>query len=278
MTIDNTLQSLDYKRYLHELGFDAPPLPTLANLRQLQFAHLQRYPFQSLSAVLDQPIELATDIMFQKVVINRQGGYCYELNGLFLALLTKLGYQARPVTGYVLSQNSVAQRHARTHMLLLVTIDHVDYTVDVGFGGLVPTAPLRLVTDVPQPTAHGEYRLTQYNSYYILSTKIKSDWLMLYMFDLQEQSPIDLEVGNWYVSTHPNSPLKARLMASMIDANGGRHTLLNNVYKCRNLDQSSETIKVTSKAQLIELLVDKFNMQITMPELEGLTLFDNSDK
>lgn len=256
--------------YLHSLGFNDAQIdkfaPNLDTLTQIQVAHLQHYSFQSLSTVLSEPVELDTDVVFDKLVTHQRGGYCYELNGLLEQVLQRIGFSVHTLTGYIVHDNNPTTPKARTHTLLNVNVEAQDYLVDVGFGGLVPTAPLKMVLDEIQVTPHGRYRLTALPQAkaddrvmtYILSAEVKDDWQMLYAFDLTPQNQADLTVGNWFVSTHPESPFRKRLMASRIEDNGVRHSLLNHRYRRHQLGKPSESQDIHSVGELLELLKDKF--------------------
>lgn len=264
-----------FYQYLSSLGFDNAQIssfsanpPSLDTLKQIQLAHLQHYPFQSLSTVLAEPIELETDVVFHKLVSERRGGYCYELNGLLADVLRRLGFSLDTLTGYIVHDNNPATLKARTHTLLNVRVDGQAYLVDVGFGGLVPTSPLKMRLDTVQDTPHGRYQLSAFDSPYslqpmwVLSAEVKDAWQMLYAFDLTPQNQADLQVGNWFVSTHPQSPFRKRLMASRIDENGIRHTLLNRKYRRHQLGQPSTSQTIESVDSLLALLHEVFYINI----------------
>src|SRR5690606_7850349 len=115
---------------------------------------------------------------------------------------------------------------ARSHLAGLVTIDGVQYLTDVGFGGMVPTAPLRLDLREPQPTAHEFYRIEERDDGHLLRAQIVDEWRDLYLFDLQAHTEIVQTVGNWYVSTHPESPFCDQLLVARTGP-GLRMTLNN---------------------------------------------------
>lgn len=79
--------------YLRRLGAEYPAWPTLDALRELHLRHLRTVPFENLSVHLGEEIVLQEERLLDKVVGARRGGFCYELNGLFGALLTALGYE-----------------------------------------------------------------------------------------------------------------------------------------------------------------------------------------
>ena len=293
------MSDINYKYYLKQLRFteseiDKPSTPDLDTLKRLQMAHLTQYPFQSVTTILDRINDLEEASIYDKVVERRLGGYCYELNGLFLALLSHLGYEARIITGVVILDNQLERQNARTHMAIIVTIDRQNYLVDVGFGGLVPSAPLLFAYNQPtkepnaqgknaaqiQTTPHGHYKIIRDDHFdnqsenpilpnaevnyerYILCCEVKSEWQMLYVFDLLPQIKMDMIVGNWYISTYPESPFKSRLMVSRLDEQGVRHTLLNHKYRRHQLGQASQTKIISSVDELLLLLKEVFYMNI----------------
>ena len=189
--------------YLQRLGFDAPPAPTLETLRQLQLRHTGVFAFENLSTITGAPVLIDLASVEQKVLHGGRGGYCYELNNLFLTLLLELGFEARGISGRVVLAQPEGTWAARTHRLTLVVIDGERYITDVGFGGMVPTAPLLLDTEAEQPTPHESYRIEKQADGYMLRAHVAGEWRSMYLFDLQRQEDIDYTLGNWYVSTHP---------------------------------------------------------------------------
>ena len=249
--------------YLQRLGYDSPPPPTLATLRDLQLRHVCTFAFESLSTLLRLPVPIDLPSVEQKVLFDGRGGYCYELNQMFLALLQELGFEARGITGRVVMGGPPDARTARTHRLSLVTLDGVRYITDVGFGGMVPSSPLQLDTEAVQATAHEPYRLT-FNAgenSYTLWAEVAGEWRGLYVFDLQVQGAIDYEIGNWYVSTHPNSPFLGQLKVALL-APGKRHTLNNAHYAIHSLDQPSEIRLLNNAQELTALLRDTFGIRV----------------
>ncbi|MBD8092985.1 arylamine N-acetyltransferase [Pseudomonas fluorescens] len=247
--------------YLQRLGYDSPPPPTLKTLHDLQLRHVCTFAFESLSTLLHSPVPIDLPSIEQKVLLDGRGGYCFELNYLFLALLQELGFDARGLTGWVVMGGPVDARTGRTHRLSLVTLDGVRYVTDVGFGGMVPSSPLQLDTEAPQATAHEPYRLTFNGADYTLWAQVGEEWRGLYVFDLQVQADIDYTIGNWYVSTHPASVFVGQLKAARL-APGKRHTLANAHYAVHCLDQPSEKRAIESADELLTLLQDTFGIRL----------------
>ena len=191
----------------------------------------------------------------------------YELNNAFLALLQELGFEARGITGRVVMGQPEGAWTARTHRLSLVTLDGVRYTTDVGFGGMVPTAPLVLDTNAEQRTPHEPYRIERHEDGYTLRANVGGEWRAMYIFDLQRQEDIDYALGNWYVSTHPDSLFARQLMVART-GEGWRRTLNNGSFAIHRVGAESERRQVTDVEELSEVLEREFG--IRLPEHAGL--------
>ncbi|MCD9028812.1 arylamine N-acetyltransferase [Luteimonas sp. BDR2-5] len=247
--------------YLQRLGFARLPPPTLETLRALQLRHTQAFPFETLAMLLREPVPLDLPSLERKLLRDGRGGYCYELNQLFLALLLRLGFDARGITGRVVMGGPEDARTARSHMALLVHVDDVPWLVDVGFGGMVPSAPLRLDTGSVQATPHEPYRITDHGDSRMLRAQVAGQWRALYRFDLQPQSTIDYEVGNWYVSTHPDSPFRDRLIAARTGP-GLRRTLRDGHYTVHRIGAPRRQRTLDSVASVIDVLQQDFGIRV----------------
>ncbi|WP_460153612.1 arylamine N-acetyltransferase family protein [Pseudomonas sp. S2_B07] len=253
--------------YLQRLGFDAPPVPTLETLRLLQLRHTGAFAFENLTTLSGEPVLIDLPSIEQKVLFDGRGGYCYELNNLFLALLQELGFDARGITGRVVMGQPEGAWTARTHRLSLVTLDGVRYITDVGFGGMVPTAPLILDTDAEQLTPHEPYRIERHEDGYTLRANVGGEWRPMYIFDLQRQEDTDYTVGNWYVSTHPESSFARQLMVART-GDGWRRTLNNGSFAIHRVGRESERRQVADVVELVGVLQDEFAIRV--PEHEVL--------
>ncbi|WP_448107053.1 arylamine N-acetyltransferase family protein [Pseudomonas azerbaijanoccidentalis] len=251
----------DRALYLRRLGFDAPPAPTLETLQQLQLRHTGAFPFENLTTLSGEPVLIDLPSIEQKVLHNGRGGYCYELNYLYLILLQELGFDACGISGRVVMGQPEGAWTARTHRLSLVTLDGVRYITDVGFGGMVPTAPLLLDSPAEQLTPHEPYRIEQHEDGYTLRAKVGDEWRAMYIFDLQRQEDIDYSVGNWYVSTHPESSFAKQLMVARTGEDW-RRTLNNGSFAIHRIGHESERRQVGDVPQLIALLENEFDIRV----------------
>ena len=113
---------LDLHMYLGRLGYSSAPPPTLDTLRELQERHTAEFPFETLASMLRVPVEVEPAAIQDKQLRQGRGGYCFELNRLYLLLLQELGFDARGLTGRVVMGGPEDALPARTHMLVLVTL------------------------------------------------------------------------------------------------------------------------------------------------------------
>jgi N-hydroxyarylamine O-acetyltransferase len=110
------------KAYLQRINYDGALAPTAETLCQLQVAHLHAVPFENLSIHLGEPIVLEDEALFRKIVERRRGGFCYELNGLFSALLRALGFDVVRLSAGV-AKAEVGFGPEFDHMALMVWLE-----------------------------------------------------------------------------------------------------------------------------------------------------------
>lgn len=143
-------------RYLQRIGVTDTPRTDLACLRNLQRAHLLSVPFENLDIHLGRRIALDVDAMVGKIVDDRRGGFCYELNGSFAALLAGIGFS---VTMHEALVTDTSIRF--DHLALLVAIGSDRYLADVGFGAFADE-PLDAADRGEQHDTAGTYRIADH--------------------------------------------------------------------------------------------------------------------
>ncbi len=132
--------------YFKRIGYAGSTDVTLETLRSIHLQHAQSIPFENLNPFLRIPVVLDIDSLYQKLVLDRRGGYCFEHNLLLAEVLKTLGYRVKGLGARVLWNIPEGVVTARGHMLLLVEIDHDHFIADVGFGGMTLTSPLAVET------------------------------------------------------------------------------------------------------------------------------------
>jgi len=256
------LASIDLAAYLSRIGQPAAPAaPTRDALQTLVLHHVQAIPFENLNPFAGLPVSLELDDIQRKLVAGRRGGYCYEHNLLFGAVLRILGFQVDDLSARVLWNRPDDAITPRSHMLLAVHLDEGPCVVDVGFGGQTPTGVLRLQPDGVQDTPHGPCRLLQDAGTWRLQSGVRGDWRTLYRFDLQRAYQVDYEVSNYYLSTHPASHFVAELVAARPTPQG-RLALRNRDYTVYRLDGSSISRRLDSTAEIRAVLQQEFGLAL----------------
>lgn len=194
---------LDLDAYFSRIGYTGTREPTLATLEQLQFAHGTSVPFENLDIQLGRPISIDLASIQAKLVKARRGGYCFEQNTLLAAALERLGFGVTLLSARVRLGASRILPH--THMLLAVDAEGERWLVDVGFGTGGPLAPLPFKPGQVLQQSLWSFRLQEDRGDWVLESLREGAWHDLYAFTLEPHYPIDFEMANHYVSTHPAS-------------------------------------------------------------------------
>jgi N-hydroxyarylamine O-acetyltransferase len=257
---------LDLDSYLRRIGYLGSRSPTLATLRALQESHPRAIAFENIDTLVGRPVHLDLDSLQRKLVHGRRGGYCFEQNLLFQHALGALGFEAVALSARVVWERPADELRARTHMVLLVDLDGGPYLCDVGFGGLTPTAPLKLTPDVEQATPHETFRVVSLGAEIGVEARVRGEWKRLYRFDLQAQEHVDIEVLNHYVVSHAESPMRGRLVAARVEPDR-RFGLGNGVLSVHLLDGASEQRRIRSVTDLRGVLDRTFGIEVP-PEQE----------
>jgi N-hydroxyarylamine O-acetyltransferase len=143
--------------YLKRLGVAAAPPPDLASLAHLMARHMQTVPFENLDVMAGTARPLSTETALQKVVAEGRGGFCYELNEAFRALLEYLGFAVYRVEARVWQAAAPRFGAPFDHLALIVALPEGEFLVDVGYGDS-NRAPMRLPRDETRDVS-GDYTL-----------------------------------------------------------------------------------------------------------------------
>ncbi|HEY2733448.1 MAG TPA: arylamine N-acetyltransferase [Polyangiales bacterium] len=254
--------------YFRRIGYVGSREPSLATLTELQRRHTVAIPFENMNPLLGLPVRLDVASLERKLVDERRGGYCFEQNGLFMHVLRALGYELVGLAARVTWNQADDAPTARSHMLLRLTIDRCDYIADVGFGAMVLTNPLRLVADVEQSTSHEPFRLAAQADELKLQVKLLGVWKTLYRFDLTPQLPIDYELANYYIATHPGSHFVQNLMVARTTETR-RYALLNNELSTYDRSGRANRRVLADASELRAALEGE--LQLHLPESAALT-------
>jgi N-hydroxyarylamine O-acetyltransferase len=262
--------SFDFAAYARRIGFDGAAAPTLDTLARLIERHAAAIPFENIEVLAGRVPRLDLASLQQKLVERRRGGYCFEQNGLFLAALRHAGFVVAALEGRVRSGVPADVVTGRTHMALRVTLDGAEYLADVGFGGLAPRRPLRWVPREVQADPFGAYRIQEIDGDFLLQCETHEGWTDCYRIAPSPAQPVDYELANWFVATHPSAFLGQNLLLARSTA-GGALTLFNRTLSLRSSARTRpEERTLQSGAEFADVLADRFGLEIDAADLDAL--------
>ncbi|MBY4895996.1 arylamine N-acetyltransferase [Cupriavidus sp. AU9028] len=261
--------------YLDRLGLPGRGAPTLETLDAIIAAQLRQIPFENVDPLLGLPVPIEPDAVFDKLVVRRRGGYCFEQNTLLAAALAALGFDVAPLAARVRWGLDESTPSPQSHLLLHVRVAHRDYIADAGFGGPTPPGALPL----SEPVAEGmRYRLAaaplsavSSGSMHLFDLECEGDggWFKLYRFDLSPQQWIDYQARNWYVSTHPQSIFTGNLLVARTDGST-RLTMRNNELTEREPDGTVRNRRLETPQAVVEVLRERFGLALDAATDEAL--------
>ncbi len=190
-----------------------------------------------------------------------------EQNGLFLRVLTAVGFKAEGLSARVL-RGRPEEDSPRSHMLIRVELGGTSYIADVGFGSLTLTGPLRLFSEDEQETPHGLFRIVPAGKDFELKALAGGQWETQYRFSLDRYFMQDYESLNWYRATHPDSPFVNNLMAARA-LPGRRLGLFNNQFTVRDAQGREFSRRILSSAgEIADILESEFAIVLPKPRAE----------
>ncbi|MBP2616225.1 arylamine N-acetyltransferase family protein [Chryseobacterium jejuense] len=259
------MDDLKLDKYLKRIHYSGDLGANMEVLKRIHQLHPQYIPFENIDSYTGIVPSLDLESIFQKLVVESRGGYCYEQNLLLSEVLTYLGFKVQLQLGRVLWRKDENSSAAKTHLLLIVEWESQKYLVDCGFGIATLTGPLLLNEQEPQETPNEQFKILHKNGTYTLWIW-KEKWLPVYRFELEHVEPLDLEICNWYLSTHPESNFRKNLVFSKVDPLA-RYTFSDHTLNIRKKAGGKESVSIESEVQLAEMLKDVFGLNENAIEL-----------
>ena len=257
--MDNKLFNLDL--YLARLNYSGNIQATEDRLETLHRAQAYTIPFENFDILLGRGITLEPAALYDKLVHRARGGYCFELNGLFLMALQAIGFEARALLARV---HLVDPPTGRGHQLILVTLQGKQWIADVGFGGPGLRAPIPFELNHPTTQDGQTFRLVETEPFGImLQALTDTQWQNLYSFDLGHVFPADITYGNHFTSTHPSSFFTFARVAALPRPNG-RVALFNSTL--RTVTPNGEHVQELVEGQpYLDALKTHFGIELDAP-------------
>ena len=247
---------MDVAAYLARIGYSGAVNPTAETLRGLHRAHLFAVPFENLDIPSGREIVLDRDLLLRKVVEFSRGGFCYELNGAFAALLTALGFHVTLLSARVPRQDG-SPGPEFDHLTLRVDLEE-PWLADVGFGDSF-IDPLRLQPGLEQKQDDRVFRIVERNSAWRVERKEEnSDWKTEYEFTLHPRALDEFVEMCRYHQTSPDSPFTQKRLCTRATRDG-RVTLSDMKLITTRKGRKQERI-LSSEQERMKILKEDFGV------------------
>ncbi|MFJ6723610.1 arylamine N-acetyltransferase [Streptomyces sp. NPDC091281] len=273
--------------YLRRLGVEYPAWPTVDVLRELHLRHLRTVPFENLSVHLGEEIVLEERRLAWKVAgPGGRGGFCYELNGAFGALLKALGFDVTLLAARVYGRDG-RLGIPYDHLALLVrTVDAGEWLADVGFGAH-SHGPLCWEHRGEQEDPAGTFRIMEAGPDAAgvkggagrpsregggvsgaADLDVVHDGARVYRLEARPRALADFAAGAWWHRTSPESHFTQSLICSRITRDGGRVTLSGRRLKTTAPDGTSEERELEKDEEVLRVYREEFGMEwVRVPEV-----------
>lgn len=242
--------------YLRRIGARRPERPDADALRDLHWRHLDTVPFENLSIHLGEPIVLEEKLLLDKVVRRRRGGFCYELNGVFGALLEALGFRVTLLAAGT-GDSDGHRSPPFDHLALRVDLER-PWLIDVGFGKHT-RYPLLLDTADEQHDPYGVFRVVPVDDG-TGDLDVFSGGELQYRAEARPRRLVDFGAFCWYHQTSPDSHFTRRATCSLPTETGritlsGR-TLIRTEGAARTEQVLTESEALTAYQELFGIELD----------------------
>lgn len=247
---------------------------SLAGLKSLQEHHTENIPFENLDIVIGRKIVLNQKLLFDKIVTQKRGGYCFELNILYADLLSSIGFSPKPVLARVWLSNP-KNIPPRNHLAILVALNGKTYVTDVGFAGMVTRVPLDINDPTPVNDTDGMVRVIPFSDdQFMIQRQNEKGWANLYSFENVEISEEDIEIAHYYMSTNSKSHL---IQHKCVGRNTpeGRIGLFNNKMTTRRANKVPYSQRVEFGESWLQKINDTFSLELDFSAEELERLFEN---
>lgn len=246
--------------YFRRIGLEYDPGETVDEklLAKLHHAHIVSVPYETTDIVDGIPLSLEEDDLFQKVVSEKRGGYCFELNGIFAWLLRELGYSVDEYFARFLRGEPEPPKPR--HRVLSVTAGGERYLCDVGVGAKAPRLPLVMKEDIEQEQFGEVYKFIKDDFLgWVIMEKVNGEWKPYFSFTENRQLLKDFYTPSFYCEKHPDSPFLYNMLSLKTDT--GRYTVDKNEFKVWKDNMVTECRIVTDE-ELEKICVEYFGMTL----------------
>ena len=241
-------------QYLQHINFQGPIEPSIKLRGHVPTCHLHTIPYENLDVAMKRGLSFSIPNLFQKLIVHKRGGNCFELNILFSWLLRELGFSV--INRYAqfwrnLDENT-PQQDAPMHQLLVVTFSGLSYITDVGVGALAPCKPVPLIAGHKHREGNELYKVEYDDTYgWMLFEQTSHNWRLLYSFTNDASD----------AKFSPRLSHQSNKIA-MIRTARGRNTMLNNEFRIYE-DNTLTTYTTHTEHEWQQALMRYFHISIS---------------
>lgn len=254
--------------YLERMHYTGSREVCLQTLNELIYAHQCNVPFENLDCCdYGIPVSLQVDRLYEKIVEKRRGGYCFELNGLFMTLLRALGFDAWSCMCRVAA--TFTELRPIKHRGIMVRLDGQLYYCDVGLGGAMP--PFAVALGGHRQTEHGETYWTEAlpeEGWHLLrrlsGNGLKDDGQVVdaernvVVFSTQAFMAEDFEAYSYQCWAFPDSRFVTIRMANLRTADGYLSLTNEELTECKN---RAVTVTKLTPEEVEQVLWEKYGLK-----------------
>jgi N-hydroxyarylamine O-acetyltransferase len=200
----------------------------------------------------------------------RRGGFCYELNGSFGALLAALGYDVALLAARVYGDEG-RLGIPYDHLALRVrTVDGGDWLADVGFGAH-SHLPLAFGDRGEQEDPGGTFRIVEaepdaagvrggHGTVEAADLDVLRGGTPQYRLEVRPRVLGDFVAGAWWHSTSPVSHFTRSLVCSLVTEDGGRITLSGRRLTATAADGTREVRELETDEEVLGVYRELFGI------------------
>ena len=249
---------MDIRNYLERIQYTGTLELTAELLSSLQYANLLRIPFENLDIHLGRAIQLDEQHLFEKIVTQKRGGFCYELNGLFAWMLRGLGFQVDLLSAEVYEDGEFSPQF--DHLALQVRLEE-DWLVDVGFGDSF-IRPLRLSENSEQIQNGTAYRIDQSSNYRVLLQRGDAGkWERFYRSTLEPRQLSDYTGRCRYHQTSPESHFTQKRLCTRLTEEG--RITLRDERLIETKNGRRQEARISDEEEYLAALEEHFGIRLT---------------
>lgn len=249
------------RSYLDRINYHGNMECSAENLTMMHRLHLQHIPYENLDLLNNVPLSLVEEDLYNKIITNIRGGYCFELQGIFCHLLESLGYMVTQYAGRFMDEPWHIQM--RRHRILVVSLNGKRYVCDVGVRSESPQIPLELVENRVQSDSVNKYRYAKdpFYGWVLMQKEREKNWKPLLGFTEEPQIDDDFIMPSFYCEKHQDSMFNKFMKISIFTEDSNK-TIVDDVFSVYSSAKVTERYRIKSDEEATCILTTVFGIEV----------------